>query len=119
MANARHYVRVVCRNCALMTGAGALVTMPRKVGIGILGFIYAIAAYGIPAFGVAYAIASTGGTGLIKASLLIQFVAGTLLSVLAYCVVSNQSLKSGMRTCYGLIMVALFIFGGYTIVSSF
>ncbi len=101
-----------------MTGICTAITTPRRIGYGILGFAYAIAAYRVPAFGVAHAIASAGGADLIKASILIQFVVGALLSVLAYRVVSNHSLKSGMRACYGLIMAALFVTGSYTIVTS-
>ncbi len=93
-------------------------TIPNKVGFGILGFIYAVSAYQIPALAVAFVITSTGVADLIRASILIQLVVGVLLSMLAYSLVSNRSLKSGMRVCYGLIIVPLFAIGGYTILVS-
>lgn len=108
----------------MFTPAGSvLMTMsdhsiPGKIGFGVLGFAYAIAAYRIPTLGVAYVITTIGAADLIKASLLIQFAVGALISVVAYVLVSNRPLKSGMRVCYGLIMGALFAVGGYTILTS-
>ena len=93
-------------------------TIPNKVGYGILGFIYAVSAYQIPSLAVTFVINSTSVADLIRASILIQFIVGVLLSVLAYNLVSNRSLKSGMRVCYGLILMALFVMGGYTILVS-
>ena len=93
-------------------------TTPIKVGYGMLGFIYAIAAYQIPSLIVALVIASTDIANLIQASMLIQFAAGIALSVIAYSIVSNNLLKFGMLVCYGLIIGTLFVFGGYTILTS-
>lgn len=93
-------------------------TTTSKIGYGILGIIYAVAAYQIPALIVASVIASTDVTDLIRASILIQFVVGISLSVIAYSTVSNRSLKSGMRVLYGLIIGPLFTMGGYTILTS-
>ena len=89
-----------------------------QISYGLLGFITAVAAYQVPALIVANIIASTGDFELIRASVLIQFFVGILLSVIAYSVVSNRSLKFGMRVCYGLVIVALFGIGGYTILTS-
>ena len=52
------------------------------------------------------------------ASFLIQFVVGALLSVIAYFTATNKSLKTGMRVCYASIASLLFIFGGFTMVTS-
>ena len=93
-------------------------TTPGKIGYGILGFICAVAAYQIPALIIASVVASTGVTGLIRASILIQFVVGISLSVILYSNVSNSALKSGMRLCYGLIIGSLVVMGGYTILTS-
>ena len=93
-------------------------TAPIKVCYGMLGFIYAVAAYQIPALIVALAIASTGIANLIQASILIQFAAGISLSVIAYSIASNSSVKFGMLVCYGLIIGTLFVLGGYTILTS-
>ena len=89
-----------------------------QVGYGLLGFISAVAVYQVPALIVANIIATTGDIELIRASVLIQIVVGILLSVIAYNVVSNRSLKFGMLVCYGLVTVALFGIGGYTILTS-
>jgi len=89
-----------------------------KVGYGMLGFIYAVAAYQVPALVVALVIASTGIANLIQASILIQFAVGISLSVIAFSIVSNRSLKFGMLVCYVLIVGTLFILGGYTILTS-
>ncbi len=89
-----------------------------KVGYGMLGFIYAVVAYLIPALIVALVIASTDIADLIRASILIQFAVGISLSVIAFSIVSNRSLKFGMLVCYGLIIGTLFLFGGYTILTS-
>ena len=93
-------------------------TISSKIGYGILGFSYAVAAYQIPALAVAFVITSIGVAEFIRASILIQFVVGVSLSMIAYSLVSNRSLKSGMRVCYGLIIVPLFAIGGYTILVS-
>ena len=93
-------------------------TTSSKIGYGILGIIYALAAYQIPVLFVGAVIAATDLTELIRASFMIQFVVGILLSVIAYSTVSNRSLKSGMLVLYGLIIGLLFIIGGYTIVTS-
>ena len=93
-------------------------TTASKIGYGILGIIYAIAAYQIPVLIVDAAITSTDVTELIRASILIQFVVGISLSVIAYITVSNRSLKSGMRVLYGMIIGPLFVIGGYTILTS-
>lgn len=93
-------------------------TSPGKIGYVIMGFVYAVAAYQVPAFIVAFVIDSTGITDLIRASILIQFFVGTSLSMIAYSRVSNRSLKFGMRSCYGLVVVALFVIGAYTILTS-
>ncbi len=85
---------------------------------GILGFISAVAAYQVPALIVANIIAATGDIEWIRVSVLIQFVIGISLSLIAYSMVSHRSLKSGMRVCYGLVIVALFGLGGYTILTS-
>ncbi len=90
-----------------------------QIAYGILGFISAVVAFQIPTLIVANVIAATGDIELIRASVLIQFFVGILLSAIAYSVVSNRSLKSGMRVCYGLVIVALFGIGGYTILTSF
>ena len=93
-------------------------TTPIKVGYGMLGFIYAVLAYLVPALVVAFVIASTDIADLVRASILIQFAVGISLSVIAYSIVSNKSLKFGMLVCYGLIAGTLFVLGGYTILSS-
>jgi hypothetical protein len=86
-----------------------------KIGYVIMGFVYAVAAYLVPASIVAFVINSTGDTDLIRLSILIQFIVGLLLSVIAYSTVSNHSLRFGMRVCYGLVVGSLFVIGGYTI----
>ena len=93
-------------------------TTPIKVGYGILGFTYAVAAYLVPALIVASVIASTDDADLIRASILIQFAVGISLSVIAYSTVSNSSLRAGMRVCYGLIIGPLFVIGGYTMLTA-
>ena len=93
-------------------------TTTSKIGYGILGIIYAVVAYQIPVLVVGLVIASTNASDLIGPSILIPIVAGILLSVIAYCTVSNRSLKSGMRVLYGLIIAPLFVMGGYTILTS-
>ena len=93
-------------------------TATSKIGYGILGIIYAVVAYQIPVLVVGLVIASTNASDLIGPSILIPIVAGILLSVIAYCTVSNRSLKSGMRVLYGLIIAPLFVMGGYTILTS-
>ena len=93
-------------------------TIAIKVGYGMLGFIYAVLAYLVPARVVAFVIASTDIADLVRASILIQFAVGISLSVIAYSIVSNKLLKFGMLVCYGLIAGTLFVLGGYTILSS-
>ena len=93
-------------------------TTPIKLCYGMLGFICAVAAYQVPALIVALVIAPTGIANLIQASVLIQFAAGISISVIAYSIVSNSSLKFGMLVCYGLIVGTLFVLGGYTILTS-
>ena len=93
-------------------------TTPIKICYGMLGFTYAVAAYQVPALVVAFVIASTGIADLIQATILIQFAAGISLSVIAYRTVSNSLLKFGMLVCYGLIIGTLFLFGGFTILTS-
>ena len=93
-------------------------TIGSKIGYAIVGFVYAIAAYQVSASIVALIIDSTQVADLIRLSILIQFIVGFTLSVIAYNIVSNHSLKFGMRVCYGLIVGPLFFIGGYTILSS-
>ena len=89
-----------------------------KIGYGILGIVYAVSAYQIPALIVSSIIASTDVSDMMRASILIQFVVGVSLSVIAYSTASNRSLKSGMRVFYGLIIGLLFVMGGYSIFTS-
>ena len=89
-----------------------------KIGYGILGIIYAVAAYQIPALIVASVIDSADVTELTRAPILIPFIVGISLSLVAYSTVSNRSLKSGMRVLYGLIIGPLFVMGGYSILTS-
>lgn len=89
-----------------------------RIGYAIMGFVYAVAAYQVSASIVALIIDSTGVTDLIRISILIQFIVGFSLSVIAYSRVSNHSLKFGMRVCYGLIVGPLFVIGAYTILTS-
>lgn len=91
---------------------------PSQISYGLLGFISAVVAYQVPALIVANIIAATGDIELIRASDLIQIAVGILLSVIAYSLVSNRSLKFGMRVCYGLVTGALFGIGAYTILTS-
>ena len=93
-------------------------TIPIKIGYGILGFIYAVAALHIPTLMVASVIASTGVAELIRPSILIQIALGLSLSAIAYGTMSNTSLKSGMRIFYGLIIAPLFVVGAYSILTS-
>ena len=89
-----------------------------KIGYAIMGFVYAVAAYQVSASIVALIIDFTGVTDLIRISILIQFIVGFSLSVIAYSLVSNHSLKFGMRVCYGLVVGPLFLIGAYTILTS-
>ena len=88
-----------------------------RIGYVIVGFVYAAAAYQVPASIVALVINSTGDTDLIRVSILIQFIVGLLLTLIAYRTVSNHSLRFGMRVCYGLVVGSLFAVGGYTILT--
>jgi len=89
-----------------------------QISYGLLGFISAVVAYQVPTLIVANIIAATGDIELLRASDLIQIVVGVLLSVIVYSLVSNRSLKFGMRVCYGLVMAALFGIGAFTILTS-
>ena len=89
-----------------------------KIGYAIMGFVYAVAAYQVPATIVALVINSTGDTDLTRLSILIQITVGLLLGVVAYRTVSNHSLKFGMRVCYGLVVGILFAIGIVTILMS-
>jgi len=89
-----------------------------KIGYVIMGCVYAVAAYQLPASIVAFVIDSTGDTDLTRLSILIQFVVGLSLSAIAYSRASNHSLKFGMRVCYGLVVGPLFVIGVYTILTS-
>ncbi len=93
-------------------------TIAIRIGYGILGFIYAVAALQIPTLTVASVIASTGVAELIRPSILIQIALGLSLSAIAYGTMSNTSLKSGMRVFYGLIIAPLFVVGAYSILTS-
>ena len=89
-----------------------------KMSFGIMGFAYAVAVYRIPAFLVGSYIVTTEVADLMTASFLIQFVVGASLSVIAYFTATNKSLKTGMRVCYASIASLLFVFGGFTLVTS-
>jgi hypothetical protein len=89
-----------------------------KLRFGIMGFAYAVAVYRIPAFLVGSYIISTEIADLMTASFLIQFVVGASLSLIAYVTATNTSLKMGMRVCYASIASLLFVFGGFTMVTS-
>jgi hypothetical protein len=89
-----------------------------KFSFGIMGFAYAVAVYRIPAFLVGSYIVSTEIADLMTASFLIQFVVGASLSLIAYFTATNKSLKTGMRVCYTSIASLLFVFGGFTMVTS-
>ncbi len=93
-------------------------TIAIRIGYGILGFIYAVAALQIPTLTVASVIASTGVAELIRPSILIQITLGLSLSAIAYGTMSNTSLKSGMRAFYGTIIAPLFVVGAYSILTS-
>ena len=93
-------------------------TIPIKIGYGILGFTYAVAAYLIPTLIVASVIATTGVADWVRASFLIQIAVGLSLSAIAYGTVPNNSLRSGMRVCYGMIIAPLFVVGAYSILAS-
>ncbi len=89
-----------------------------KIGYIIMGFVYAIAVYQVSALIIALIINSTDVADLIRLSILIQFIVGFSLSVIAYSAVTNHSLKLGMQVCYALVAGPLFVIGGYTILSS-
>ena len=91
---------------------------PGKICFGILGFIYAIVVYRIPASIAASLIADTGNVALIKASIVIQFAIGLSLSVIAYSTAWDRSFKFGMLACYGLVVGLVFATGAYTILTS-
>ena len=93
-------------------------TIANTIGYAIIGFVYAVAAYQVSASIVALVIESTQVAHMIRLSILIQFIVGFTLSVIAYRIVSNHSLKFGMRICYGLVVGPLFFIGGYTILAS-
>jgi len=89
-----------------------------KTGYILIGFFYAVAAYQVSASIVPFVIDTTGIADLIRLSILIQFIVGFTLSVVAYRTVSNDLLKFGMRVCYGLVVGTLFVIGAYTILTS-
>lgn len=89
-----------------------------KICFGILGFIYAIIVYQFPASIAAFVITKIGNVALIKASLVIEFAVGLLLSVIAYTIAWDSSFKLGMRACYGLVVGLVFATGAYTILAS-
>lgn len=89
-----------------------------EICFGILGFIYAVTVYYIPASIAASAIRETGDTFLMKASLVIQFAVGLSVSVIAYSSAWDRSFKLGMRACYGLAIGLVIATGVYTILGS-
>jgi len=94
-------------------------TTPGKIAYVIVGLVYAIAAYQVPAFIVDFVITSRGATDLIRSSILIQAVVGISLSMFAYSRVTNSLLRFGMRICYGLVLGTLFAIGIFTILAGF
>jgi len=106
-----------------MISEGAAITAvdrstPGKICFGILGFIYAIIVYQIPASIAASVITETGNVTLMKASIVIQFAVGLSLSVIAYRSAWDRSFKLGMRACYGLVVGLVSATGAYTILTS-
>lgn len=89
-----------------------------EICFGILGFIYAVSVYCLPAFIAASAIRETGNTFLMKASLVIQFAVGLSVSVIAYSSAWDRSFKLGMRACYGLAIGLVIATGVYTLMAS-
>ncbi len=89
-----------------------------KIGYVVMGFFYAIAIYQVPASIVAFVTNSTDVANLMRFSIPIQFIVGFAISLVAYNVVSNHSLRFGMRIFYGLVVGSLFIIGGYSILTS-
>lgn len=89
-----------------------------KIGNVIIGFVYAVAAYQVSASTAVAVINSTGVTDWIELSFLLQSIFGALISVIAYSVVSNRSIRLGMRVCYALVAGTLFVIGGYTVLTS-
>ena len=107
-----------------MTAEHASVTIVKsstldKIYHGTLGFIYAAAAYQLPASIVAFLISKVGSVTLMKASIVIQFAVGLSLSVVAYFSARNRSIKIGMRAYYGLVVGLVAATGAYTILASF
>jgi hypothetical protein len=91
----------------------------RKFRLGVLGFLYALFVYQIPASITAAIIAEADNSGLHKASILVQFAVGLSLSVLAYCSSWDRSFKLGMRAFYGMLLGLVFALGAYSILTSF
>ncbi|NQV86044.1 MAG: hypothetical protein HQ492_03105 [Woeseiaceae bacterium] len=90
----------------------------RKVRLGVLGFLYALIVYQIPASITAAVIAEADNSSLHKASILMQLVVGLSLSVIAYCGAWDRSFILGMRACYGMLLGLVFALGAYTILAS-
>lgn len=89
-----------------------------KINFGIIGFGYAIAVYQLSAFLVDAIIVATEAQRLMAASMLIQVIVGVMLSLAAYSVVTDRSVKMGMRACYGSVCSVLFVLGSFTIFTS-
>lgn len=89
-----------------------------KIFFGILGFIYAIIVYRIPASIAASVISEIGNVALMKTSMVIEFAVGLSFSVIAYTTAWGRSFKLGMRAWYGLVVGLVFATGMYTILTS-
>ena len=106
-----------------MTTAQASATVVKRSMLntichGILGFIYAIVVYLLPASIVASLVSEIRSAALMKASIVIQLAVGFLFSVVAYVTAWNRPIKIGMRTCYGLLVGFIVATGAYTILTS-
>ena len=106
-----------------MISEGAAITAvdrstPGKIYFGVLGFIYAVIVYQIPASIVPSVITETGNVNLMKLSIVIQFAVGLSLNVIAYHTAWDCSFKLGMRACYGLVVGLVVATGVYTILTS-
>lgn len=93
-------------------------SMINKICYGILGFIYAIVVYLLPASIVASLISEIRSAALMKASIVIQLAVGFLFSVGAYVTAWNPPIRIGMRACYGLVVGLVVATGVYTILTS-
>ena len=91
--------------------------VPGKACFGILGFIYAIVMYQLPASIAASLITETGNFVLIKASIVVQFAVGLSFSAIAYGTAWDRSFKVGMLACYGLVVGLVFFTGAYSILT--